>query len=70
MSEVRPFLLGAKVRKQLNEVDGAFTKLPIRKIFSLGKELGIKKPVTFKLIENELLYLILKRRRCLLMELK
>ena len=62
MSEVRPFLLGAKVRKQINEVDGAFTKLPIRKIFSLGKGLEIKKPVTFKLIENELLYLILRRR--------
>ena len=56
MSEVRPFLLGAKVRKQLNEVDSAFIKSPIRKIFSWGKELGIKKPVTFKLIENELVY--------------
>jgi hypothetical protein len=38
--EVRPFLLGAKARKQLNEVDGAFMKLPIRKDLCLRKRTG------------------------------
>ncbi|GAG01497.1 unnamed protein product, partial [marine sediment metagenome] len=38
--EVRPFLLGAMARKQLNEVDGAFTKSPIRKDLRLRKRAG------------------------------
>ena len=37
LSEVRPFLLGAKVRKQLNEVDGVFRKSPIRENLRLRK---------------------------------
>ncbi len=40
MLEVRPFLLGARARKQLNEVDGAFRKSPIRKDFYLRKRAG------------------------------
>jgi len=37
---VRPFLLGAKVRKQLNEVVDAFTKPPIKKDLRLRKRAG------------------------------
>jgi len=33
--KVRPFLLGAKARKQLNEVDGAFMMFIIREGFYL-----------------------------------
>ena len=67
--EVKSFLLGAKAIKQLNEVDTKFMIFKKRRIF-WRKEAGIKKPVTFKLIENELIYLILRRRQSFLTLLK
>jgi len=36
----------------------------------LRKRVGIKKPITFKLIQNELIYLILRRRQSFLTSLK